>query len=717
MSLFLQACTADNGEMGAGASARQRSVELHKEAEALAALARSKEREARNYQVACVSEQRLADVLRGLDALQWRVFADRVWPGSSRANIDFVLVGPGGIVVLDAKDWSEPHIEGGTLFRGQAEAGDQVDKLIALQDRLATLLAPQGIAGTAICVSMVFTSQPLRPTALGPVTAVGDRHVLDWLLRLPLRLNPQQIHHVSGVVAEVCPEMRTADDAKFQPAPRRNVPQQQERIVSEPLFDVAEVKQALIDRAMAGPIEEWMTFLHPDQNKLVRAQFSGPARVRGPAGTGKTVVGLHRAVYLAERSPQPVLVVSFVKTLPRVLEGLTRRLSPTGADNIEFIGVHALARRCLEVVGGHSRLDPKAADAAYSRAWWATDSNKRLGQIDDRPSYWREEVDHVIKGRGLTDFETYRTLRRIGRNTRLRAEDREKVWDLYIAYQRELDCTGVHDFNDLLIQARRAVVSCPELFCYRSVIVDEIQDLDLVALQFLARLAGDGPDSLLLIGDGQQSVYPGGFTLTEAGISVAGRASILKVNYRNTIEILAEANRQLGDDPFDDFDGEAVTGLRDTEIERHGYAVARELGSRSDIAAALVSQIRRTHDNLGVPWGDMAVLTLTLKALEWYQGVLCQGEIPEVELTQYDGVSNDRVKIGTVKRAKGLDFKFVFMPELHEGPPPVWSGENEDAYAERCRRTARELFVGMTRARDGLWLGYVASARARGSLS
>ena len=477
----------------------------------------------------------------------------------------------------------------------------------------------------------------------------------------------------------------------------------------EVLIHVDALAQALLDSALAGPIEDWMTFLHPEQNRLVRTQWNGPARVRGPAGTGKTVVGLHRAVYLAQRSQDPVLFVSFVKTLPIVLAALARRLSETACEQIEFVGVHKLAFACLELTGDKCRLDPRQASAAFRAAWRDTDAKTNLGRIDERPSYWQEELDHVIKGRGIVEFETYKNLLRVGRKTPMRAEDRGYMWDLYVAYEDQLASRGIHDFNDLLIKARAAVEAFPDLFRYSTVIVDEVQDLNLVALEFLKALAGDGPNQLLIIGDGQQSVYPGGFTLSEAGISVAGRATVLKNNYRNTVEILDEARRLVRGDSFDDLEGEPQAGTRESEATRHGYhPVKVDAATQVDLDVALLSMLERTRQALDVPWGDMAVLVERRKDVEHYQRVLATGAIPFVELTAYDGVTSDRVKIGTIKRSKGLEFKFVFLPGLSREAEPIWPGETPESHAERCERLRREQYVAMTRARDGLWLGYLS---------
>ena len=699
--------------MPAGGSALRQSRRLKEQAAGLFELSQLKLQQARNFEAAWSSEEELAAILRPLDTLGWTVFEDRLWPNSKHANVDFILVGPGGVVIVDAKAWGELEIRDGSLYRGDACEDDQVEKLSALMDSLAEGVKHTGLTSAAISAAMVFTERTLNAT-LRPVTLLGDRDVVPWVAGLRQRLNEEQVARVVEAVDACCPEMPTAEPAKRlfgstpRPAPRVR------EVADEALIDVDALADALLTSALAGPIEDWMTFLHPEQNRLVRTQWNGPARVRGPAGTGKTVVGLHRAVYLAQRSQDPVLFVSFVKTLPIVLSALARRLSEAACEQIEFVGVHKLAFSCLELTGDKCRLDPRQAASAFRAAWRDTDAKTHLGRIDERPSYWQEELDHVIKGRGITEFEVYRDLLRVGRKTPMRAEDRGYMWDLYVAYEDQLAGRGIHDFNDLLIKARAAVEAFPDLFRYSTVIVDEVQDLNLVALQFLKELSGDGPNQLLIIGDGQQSVYPGGFTLAEAGISVTGRATVLKNNYRNTVEILEEARRLVSADSFEDLEGEPQAGTRESDATRHGYLPVKvDAASQGDLDVALTSMLQRTRQALDVPWGDMAVLVERRKDVEHYQRILAKAGVPFVELTTYDGVTSDRVKIGTIKRSKGLEFKFVFLPGLSREPEPIWPGETSESHAERCERLRREQYVAMTRARDGLWLGYLAGPSER----
>lgn len=692
--------------MGAGASAEYEAARSRLEAaeyERLAAVARA---QSHRYALACRSEKSVHGRLTSLEALGWRVLADRRWAGSKRANVDFLLVGPGGVVVVDVKAWRALDVRNGSVFCEDECRDGEALKLLSLTDRVQESVGLLGLTRQAVWPVLVFAGRRRQERAQH-VDLVGESNIAAWVTRLGHRVGADQVSEIVSVLEQDFPPYDQVPPATVRVSrlrlvmPRREPP-------PDALFDVEELTDSLLQTALDGPIEDWMTYLHPDQLKLVSTSWSGPARVRGPAGTGKTVVGLHRASYLAQRSPKKVLFVTFVKTLPRVLAGLCERMSPTARPNIDFTGLHRLAIDLIEQTETSVHIDSRKIDTAFAGAWATVGRGSALTKLDERWSYWKEEIDYVIKGRGLTDFDEYSDLARLGRRTPMRAEHREAMWKLYVEYERRLDLAGVHDFTDALIMARDFVRDGSVDVEYGAVVVDEVQDLNLVGLQLLYAIAGDGPDGLVIIGDGQQAVYPGGFTLSEAGISVTGRAAVLRANYRNTAEILEVAERVVAQDSYDDLEGTPSDGRRNTEAQRHGgkALTVRALDPRS-LEAALVTQIVDTTERLKVPLGDMAVLVHTRAELVHYGSVLRRADLPHVDLMDYDGVTSDRIKVGTFKRSKGLEFTFVLLPGLREGPVEQWNGESDDSYTERAERMRRELYVGMTRARDGLWLGYL----------
>lgn len=694
--------------MAAGASARYEAERALLEAEEYARLRRESQEKARRYDLASRTEADVEGHLAALATLGWRLLPDRRWAGSKRANVDLLMVGPGGVVVVDVKAWRALEVRNGSVFCEDECRDDEVSKLLNLADHVQDSVALLGLTPQALTPVLVFAGRRVDERA-GRAALVGEVNVAAWVTRMPRRLTEEQIDEVTSVLEQDFPPYGLPTPRPVR-VPKAHVVMPRPALEPAPqaLFDVGELADSLLEAALAGSIEEWMTYLHPDQLKLVSTSWSGPARVRGAAGTGKTVVGLHRAAYLAERNPKRVLFVSFVKTLPVVLASLCERMAPVARANIEFAGLHKLAIGILDEAGIETRINSTRIKNAFNAAWATVGRNSLLPRLDERPAYWKEEIDYVIKGRGLTDFDQYADLGRVGRRTPMRTEHREAMWELYREYERRLDLLETHDFTDVLIMARDAIRGGEVTLPYGPVVVDEVQDLNMVGLQLLHAIAGDGPDGLLIVGDGQQAVYPGGFTLAEAGIAVTGRAAVLHANYRNSAEILEVAARIVASDQFDDLEGVPSPGSRDVEVRRTGGTTitVRADDSRS-LEAAMVQQIHETIAVLELAAGDLAVLVRTRRELDHYRRVLNRAGIDCVDLMDYDGRTTDRLKVGTFKRAKGLEFKFVFLPGLGEASVRPWSGEAQDSYRERVERERRELYVGMTRARDGLWLGYL----------
>ena len=692
--------------MAAGESA-------HRKYEHLVLLAREYERCARDayaradrWRLAGRTEAVVACRLEGLASRGWHVLADRRWPGTRSGNVDLVAAGPGGVLVVDVKAWAEPRIEDGRLYRGDEDCTGEVESLLALTATIEESVAAVGLPAVQVVPVIVLAGRHRVAHRLGRVQVLGETDVVEYALRRGARLTDAQVADVAAVLERDLPPYDTAVPPASPVVAQPVLPREP---AQELLFDTDALVEADLAAALAAPLDVWMTWLHPDQARLVRRVWNGPARVVGPAGTGKTVVGLHRAAYLAATRPGRLLFVTYVKTLPQVLEGYYERLAPDSVERVEFTGLHAWALRLLRDRGVHCELDGRGADSAFDLAWQRVGETGPLARLAVGPRYWRDEIAWVIKGRGLTEYTSYSGLERVGRRTALRSDHRAAMWDLYETYERLLREAGIHDFNDVLAMALDEVRRAPLDPPYAAVLVDEVQDLTCVGVRLLHAVAGDRPDALLLIGDGTQAVYPGGFTLAEAGVGVVGRSVLLRTNYRNPREIVAAAARVGAAPAFDDPDGTA-TAL----VQRTGGTV-RTVTEPTEQAhdARLLHALRAALCRPGVAPGEVAILVRSRVDVRTYLTLLAGAGIAAADLLTFTGREDGTVRVGTIKRAKGLEFKYVFLPRLTDGDPPREAGENDAAYRERCELARRETHVGMTRARDGLWLGYVAPAVAR----
>jgi hypothetical protein len=639
-------------------------------------------------------------VLDRLTARRFVVLHDRHWPGTRRSNIDHLVVGPSGVFVVDTKSWAGTVAVGGGMLSCDGEArDDEVDKVLAQAEAVEDVLTVDGLAPLEVVPLMAFSRAHGLSARLGRVRLTSPDLLAGLVVERGHRLTDGQVDLLARRLEEACPPAR-APSTRSTVLPPVVVPHQP--AAADALFDDADLDRAELEAAQREPIEKWMTFLHPDQVRLVRRGFNGPSRIRGPAGTGKTVVGLHRAAYLASAKPGPILFTTFVKTLPVVLERLYRRMAPDTADRVEFAGLHGWSYRLLADRGVTFRYDPSRAETCFSRAFSNWPGRRWLVGPSAPFSYWRDEIQSVIKGRGLIHFEEYAALSRTGRKTRLSEDERACVWELHTAYDGLLREYGIVDHNDLLAMALASVRDRSVEPSYAAVIADEVQDLNLLGAQLLHALVGDAPDGLTLVGDGQQAIYPGGYTLAEAGIHVAGRAAVLRTNYRNTREILAYATRLVASDEFADLEAQLEAGERDVTVVRDGPEPVEVTATEEEQDAVLLSALSAAHGE-GVRLGDMAVLTATNALAGRFAKVLRDGGFPTISLEAYDGESTDRVKVGTVKRAKGLEFARVFLPAVTR--PDGGDTDADAATLERLERERREYFVGMTRARDYLWVG------------
>jgi len=468
-------------------------------------------------------------------------------------------------------------------------------------------------------------------------------------------------------------------------------------------------------RLAAAPIEDWMIFLHPEQQAVVNRRFDGPARVRGAAGTGKTVVGLHRAAALATRFAEEegggrILFTTFISSLPPVFANLYQRLPSAAPNAVEFINIDKLATRLCAEAGQRANVSTRDRDAAYATAFKrVVVPGSPLGDAGFSRSYLQDEVTRVIKGLGLANVEDYLAIERTGRQTRFTDGMRRQAWDLRVEWDEEMAKRGTVDFADVILRARDIVREMPEP-PYRSAIIDEAQDLTLVGLQLVSALVGgaDGSDRLLIVGDGAQRVYAGGFTLRQAGLEVRGRSSVLRLNYRNTREILAAAQRVAGaervvdfEETFDRSEGSADTtreGLRPFLVERQSR------DEEADFVAERVKDLVERHGAVGL--GDVAVFVASNSEVSWWTDALAARGLEAQELRQYDGVPTPAVKVGTYHRAKGLEFKLVFLPDLNASrfPRPQQAGQDDAEYRDARFLQISLVFVAMTRARDGLFL-------------
>ncbi len=669
----------------------------------------AEEQRSRSFARGGIAEESVGRALGELGAFDIIALHDRRWPGTRSANIDHLVVGTSGVFVVDTKSWSEPvQITDEGLMRGQASCAEELDKVRRMADAVLEELADEGLAAAQVRPVLAFHSQTIGPHIVNGVHVVGAEQLPLFILRQGKFLTKMQVDQLLARLMTACPPATTDEDTSQVVPPRQSVPAEQ-AAVQTALLSPADLEDAALEAALKTPLADWMVFLHPTQARLVHRTLNGPSRISGAAGTGKTVVALHRLAYLAERRRGRLLFVTFVRSVPRVLGAAYGRLSPHTAQRVEFSTLHSWASQFLRGRSIRARIDSRGVDASWGAAWSRVGRTSPLGRTATE-RYWKDEIQRVIRGRGIDRLEDYLALDRVGRGTRLGAAQRAVVWDLLTAYEAELRSRDLIDWEDLLRLARDECRRMPPDPAYDVVVLDEAQDMTLVAMQLVGQIAASAPDGLVIVGDGQQQLYPGGYRLSEAGIDVAGRSTRLSSNYRNTREILGAARELVYGDDEDLLEGTRLSA--DVDVVRTGAEPVYLLADRARHDAGFIAHLRSVLHARGTVADGVAVIVERWSHERDVRALLQRHEIPHVDLDDWDGTPTDAVVVGTNKSAKGLEFKHVLVPyvdlELTEPGPP------EDQFeAESWRMRRRELYVAMTRARDTLWVGSVGTVPVR----
>lgn len=443
-----------------------------------------------------------------------------------------------------------------------------------------------------------------------------------------------------------------------------------------------------------APMAKWIAFLHPSQKKLVQGNFNGAVKVTGSAGTGKTVVAMHRARHLAAQGRR-VLVTSFVQTLCRNIErNLQLFCTPEELQRITVSHVHRLAADFLSEAGEDWRPvpDQKIAEALtefFSKSSCPLDPETLLAE-------WQS----VVEAQGITSWEQYRSASRVGRGRALTIKDRKAVWEIIEQLQHGLNERREISFSGLCRRATELIKTGKVSSPFDAVVVDETQDLQAQELLMLAALTPH--KHLMLVGDGGQRIYAGKVTLKSLGVDVRGRSHVLRVNYRTTEQIRRFADGLL-EREADDLDGERESRTETRSLLSGPEPQLRGFESRAaqnDFVAEQIQQFLRQ----GRAPDEIAVFARQSKLLSQIEDRLKKANVPYYRLSKDDFPQEPAVNLGTMHRAKGLEFKVVFVIDADDETLPSASLLNKktdeqlrDDFIEQERQL---LYVSVTRARD-----------------
>lgn len=593
----------------------------------------------------------------------------------------------------DAYAWAERR-------RIEAHPRTRAVQIVEVRERVEDVARPGTFDFVLPEAEAAAAPQPQLFASLGDDALLSIGVPADWLA--DVRAATEEgffalAEHLPGEASEALPEY-AATGALPVPAPAPATadpfahPDALRRI--RPIADQEELEQAL-----AFPWEKWGVFLHPSQRDLTDRSFAGPARVAGSAGTGKTIVAIHRAVRLARENPEArILLASFSQPLADAMAKKLLVLAPETGGIVPRITTSSFRGIAEQMYQLHHGVRPRiASDTVLRERLSEAAKAAQLKGFSDR--FLLSEWTNVIDAWAITTFDAYATVQRMGRKSRLGPNQRERLWPVFDAARAALAgeryTTWAQVFTGLA-----AALANKQRKPFDHIILDEAQDLAPAELRFFAALAPAGPDALFLAGDMGQRIFQHPYSWSSLGVEVRGRSHTLKVCYRTSQQIRQAADHLLPPilrdvDGLEDerrgivsvFDGPAplveTFATADDEATAVGVAVA---GWLSDgIAAREVGIFVRTAD----------LVARARAALRTIEGA-------------------DAIATAPMHLAKGLEFRAVVVMACDQGLLPlddrVADAADEAELDEIYETERRLLYVACTRAREHLLLTGVRPA-------
>ncbi len=461
-------------------------------------------------------------------------------------------------------------------------------------------------------------------------------------------------------------------------------------------------------RVLAEPLENWRVFLHPSQRNLVSKNFNGSARVLGGAGTGKTVVAMHRAKWLAGQIPenQQVLLTTFTANLAAdIKEQLLKICTAAEWNKIEVINLDAWMSRFLK----SRRFNYDVFSGELKKIW--EDAMRISGnEAGFSVEFYENEWLRVVCAQEAFSREDYLKASRIGRGTRLPREKRLQVWKVFDEYMTLMKDQKRRDPEWAKYECRCIIQQQKEKLNYGAIIVDEAQDMSSESFRLLRTIIGEGhKNDIFIVGDTHQRIYKNHAVLSKCGIDVKGRSSYLRINYRTTEEIRKNAFSLLKGSSFEDMDGETYDRKMTCQSLTHGdEPEIRNFKNQNEEASYIIDEIQKLL-NQGIAPGDICITARTKKLRNSYQKFLKSAKIDtyEIKTEKQDDRNFGGVRVATMHRVKGLEFAAVFVAGVNAGIMPSPQAidhtdlvsEEETLKAERCL-----LYVALTRARNHAYI-------------
>ena len=473
------------------------------------------------------------------------------------------------------------------------------------------------------------------------------------------------------------------------------------------MTDAEELKAAL-----ESPWDKWTIFLHPSQREWVQRDFAGPSRVSGSAGTGKTIVALHRAVALAQKNPESrVLLTTFTDALAKQLHTRLRRLisaEPRLGERIDVASLDSVGARlyAIHVGKGGSKVhlsSPGSIGHAIDAAIAAGDAGKFSR------GFLQQEWADVVDAWQIGTWEEYRTVPRLGRKTRLSEGQRGLLWAIFADTNQRLADSGILTRSQMFA-ALAAAMKDLEHPPYDFIIVDESQDISISQLKFLAAISPAQPNALFFAGDLGQRIFQVPFSWRSLGVDIRGRSRTLRVNYRTSHQIRSQADRLLSQQ-LTDVDGNPEDRRGTVSVFNGPPPLIRTFGDQKEEITAVAVWLSKQL-SAGVAPHEIGIIVRTTDQIPRAQAAAQEATLKSTIIDDTGEQVSGIACILSMHMAKGLEFRAVAVMACDEEVIPLQSrleAITDEADLEEIYNTERHLlYVACTRARDHLMLTAVS---------
>lgn len=465
-----------------------------------------------------------------------------------------------------------------------------------------------------------------------------------------------------------------------------------------------------LQRALDFPWEKWTVFLHPEQRQWVERDYTGPARISGSAGTGKTIVALHRAAHLARANPEArVLLTTFSDTLADALHTKLKRLIGSEPRLAERIDVHSLDAIGLRLHKSHCGPVVLASREVVKELLGV--ASKAVGGHKFSLHFLRTEWEQVVDAWQLETWESYRDVARLGRKTRLPEAQRTNLWSIFERVRAGLRERKLTTHAGLFTALAAALAKSKHL-PFDFAVVDEAQDINVAHLRFFAAIGADKPNALFFAGDLGQRIFQQPFSWRSLGVDIRGRSRTLRINYRTSHQIRQQADRLLGPEVAD-VDGNTENRSDTVSVFNGPPPVIRLLKIEEEEAKSVGSWIS-DRSKAGLLPHEFGVFVRSAGQLDRAQAAVKASGLPFKILDEHVETASGHVSISTMHLAKGLEFRAVVVMACDDEVIPLQArieSVGDDSDLKEVYDTERQLlYVACTRARDHLLVTCVAPA-------